>query len=79
MGIDVITTPYTILYLILFIFMINDKISSLLTIDVIKIQFSVELPVRVVYDGPDSPVCPNTTPHCLMIRIEVSMIIDSNT
>lgn len=40
---------------------------KMLTIKVIKIQFPIELPVRVVYDGPDPPVGPMPAPYWLMV------------
>jgi hypothetical protein len=38
-------------------------------------SLSIELPVRVIYDCPDSPYSPISFKHDLMIRPEVGMIV----
>lgn len=44
-----------------------------------QIGLSVYLPVWVKYNGPDSPSIPSPTPHCLVIRPKVGMVVDSDS
>lgn len=44
-----------------------------------QVRLSVYLPVWVKYNGPDSPSSQSSTPHCLVIRPKVGMVIDSDS
>lgn len=44
-----------------------------------QIHFCIKLPIWVVHDGPDPPVCPIAAPHGLVVRPEVRMIINPHT
>lgn len=44
-----------------------------------QVRLSVYLPVWVKYNGPESPSSQSSTPHCLVIRPKVGMVIDSDS
>lgn len=49
------------------------------TVQFFKIQIPIELPVRIVNDGPYPPISPPSTPHCLVVRPKIGMVIDPNS
>lgn len=39
----------------------------LITVKMVKIEFPVKLPIRIVYDGPNPPIFPISTQNCLVV------------
>lgn len=59
--------------------LINGGEINYITFEGIKIQLSVQLPVGIVYDGPDPPACPMTFPYCLVVWPKVSVVVYANS